>query len=265
MSERVYKPAMEKGLDVSKMLEIASSTAKRAGDRLTLIGARSVNNDDGHDVKLQEDVDSEVFIREILEHTGIPVFGEEKGGDCSLVEKGGLYWIVDPIDGTYNYLRGMPGVCVSVALMRGWNPIVGSVYDFTRGELFCGGEGLPLTLNGREIKPKWEKRREQATIVTGFPSEMIYSEDNMRKFFEDVRKFKKVRMYGSAALAMAYVACGRCDCYTESRIKLWDIAGGLALVKSAGGICRVKPVKLDGIALGVDIDAAACEEFLVRK
>ena len=128
--------------DIEKkaLLETAVAVAKAAGDRLKGISERRVNSDAGNDVKLQEDVESEMFIRAKLEETGIPAIGEEQGGDVARVNNGELYWIVDPIDGTYNYLRGIPGVCVSIALMKGWEPVVGVIYDFTRGELYAGGK-----------------------------------------------------------------------------------------------------------------------------
>lgn len=246
------------------MLKIAVEAAKLAGDRLLTISKRRVNNDEGNDVKLQEDVDSEMFIREMLSKTEIPVIGEEQGGDVSIIENGDYYWVVDPIDGTYNYLRNMPGVCVSIALMKGWQAVVGVVYDFTRGELFAGGKGLPLTLNGENIVPSWEKRKSQACLITGFPSLMDYSDDSIKTFMDNVRQFKKVRMYGTAALAMAWVACGRVDVYTESKIHLWDIAGGMALIESAGGACKISSAGVEGKPLCILVDAASCEEFLLR-
>lgn len=246
------------------MLNFATQAAKLAGDRLLSISKRSVNSDAGNDVKLQEDVDSEMFIRETLSETKIPVIGEEQGGDVSLIENDEYYWIVDPIDGTYNYLRNMPGVCVSVALMKGWTPVVGAIYDFTRGELFAGGKGLPLTLNGEKIKPNWEKRMEQACLITGFPSLMDYSDDGMKFFIDSVRKFKKVRMYGTAALAMAWVACGRADVYSETKINLWDIAAGLALLDAAGGAYKISGAGVEGKPLCILVDAASCKEFLLR-
>ena len=88
-------------------LNIAISTAKAAGDRLMKIAERRVNSDAGNDVKLQEDVESEIFIREKLSSTEIAVLGEEKGGDTSLVFNNGYYWIVDPIDGTYCTILGI--------------------------------------------------------------------------------------------------------------------------------------------------------------
>lgn len=117
------------------MLKFAEDAALKAGRRLSKIVERRVNSDAANDVKLQEDVESEIFIRDILRETGIEVVGEEKGGDASLISRTDPYWVVDPIDGTFNFLRGIPSVCVSIGLMRGMRPVVGAVYDFTRNEL----------------------------------------------------------------------------------------------------------------------------------
>ena len=165
------------------MLQTAINVARLAGDRLNGISTRSVNSDAGRDVKLQEDVESELFIRELLASTNIPVIGEEQGGDISVIESGNLYWIVDPIDGTFNFLRDMPGVCVSIALMRGWEPVVGVIYDFTRGEIFAGGENLPFTINGVEVKPHWAEEKSQAMLMTGFPHATDMADENLKKFF----------------------------------------------------------------------------------
>ncbi len=251
--------------DIEKkaLLETAVAVAKAAGDRLKGISERRVNSDAGNDVKLQEDVESEMFIRAKLEETGIPAIGEEQGGDVARVNNGELYWIVDPIDGTYNYLRGIPGVCVSIALMKGWEPVVGVIYDFTRGELYAGGKGFPLTVNGKEVTPNWAKSVSQAVLMTGFPSATDYSDEGLRNFIARAQKFKKVRMCGSAALAISWVAVGRADLYSEDRLYLWDIAAGLSLMESAGGVCRLKPLGIEGKPLCVSIQAAAKEEYFI--
>ena len=250
--------------DMNKqMLQTAINVARLAGDRLNGISKRSVNSDAGKDVKLQEDVESEMFIRELLSSTKIPVIGEEQGGDVSVLERNQLYWIVDPIDGSYNFLRGMPGVCVSIALMRGWEPIVGAIYDFTRGEIFAGGEGLPFTVNGVEVKPKWANDISQAVLMCGFPSSTNFEDENLKKFLFSMQKFIKVRIIGSAALAMAWVASGRADAYVEKGLYLWDIAGGVALMKSLNKPCVLTPIPTKEKPMRVAIAAAAKEEFLL--
>lgn len=246
-----------------QMLETAVNVARLAGDRLNGIARRRINSDAGKDVKLQEDVESEMFIRDLLSATNIPVIGEEQGGDSSIIERGKPYWIVDPIDGTFNFLRGMPGVCVSIALMRGWEAQVGVIYDFTRGEIFAGGEGLPFTINGEVAEPKWADKVSQAVLMSGFPSATNLEDESIKAFLLAAQKFKKVRMVGSAALAMAWVASGRADSYCEKGLYLWDIAGGMALMKSLKRPCVLTPMPTADKPLRVAIKAAAKEEFLL--
>ncbi len=246
-----------------QLLQTAVNVARLAGDRLNGMVQRRVNSDAGKDVKLQEDIESEVFIRELLSNTGYPVLGEELGGDFSVVQSGNLYWVVDPIDGTYNFLRGMPGVCVSIGLMRGFEPVVGVVYDFTRGEIFAGGDGLPFTINGVEVKPVWAEEVSQAVLMSGFPSATNLEDESIKCFLMNAQKFKKVRMMGSAALAMAWVAAGRADSYCEKGLYLWDVAGGMALMKSLGRPCKVVSMATKEKPLKVAIQSAAKEEFLI--
>ncbi len=245
-----------------QMLQIAINVARLAGDRLNGISKRSVNSDLGRDVKLQEDVESEMFIRELLSESGIPVIGEEQGGDTSIIESGKPYWVVDPIDGSYNFLRGMPGVCVSIGLMRGWEAEVGVIYDFTRGEIFAGGKDLPFTINGEEFKPKWANDISQAALMCGFPHSPSLEDERLKEFLCLADKFKKVRIIGSAALAMAWVAAGRADAFVEKGLYLWDVAGGLALMKSLKKPCYLTPIPTKDCPMRVAVRAGAKEEFL---
>ena len=234
-----------------ELLTLATATARAAGAALVKRVDRTINSEIGHDVKMQADVDSETLIRERLLRTKLPVIGEEIGGDASLLGRDELYWAVDPIDGTYNFLRGFPGVCVSIGLWRGRRPVAGVIYDFYRDELFAGGGGLGLTLNGRTVSPKWAADIPHAVLCTGFPSGVDRGGEAVRKFVSYVERYKKIRMIGSAALALAYVASGRADAYFEENIKLWDIAAGLALIEGAGGHTRVEPVDGQPLAFNV--------------
>lgn len=246
------------------MLKFAEEAALKAGKRLSKIVERHINNDAANDVKLQEDVESEIFIRNILSETNIEVVGEEKGGDASLISRTDPYWVVDPIDGTFNFLRGIPSVSVSIGLMRGMTPIVGAIYDFTRDELFSGGKEFGLFLNGKKIEPNWAKTIEQAVVMTGFPSITDYSEENMRLFIKRMQTFKKVRMCGSAAIACSWVASGRADCYDERGINLWDIAAGLALIEGAGGVWKCESARIEGRPLTFNFQMACREEFYIK-
>ncbi len=249
-------------IDVDKMLAVAIDTAKRAGERLQKISQRTVNSAEGHDVKLQEDIESEKFIGSLLEKTGVPIIGEELSGNLSLASSDEYYWIVDPIDGTYNFLRGYPVVCVSIALMKGMDAIVGVVYDFMRDELFAGAKGHKLTMNGEVVEPQWAKEVSQAMLMTGFPSATNFGEDMLKTFVSRVSTFKKVRMCGSAAIAAAYVACGRADTYFENKTNLWDVAAGIALAESAGAYVFVENANIPNKPLSLNIAISADKKFL---
>lgn len=251
--------AIEYDLD---WLRVAEDVSQEAGEYLRqgLARSRQINFQDDSDVKLQADIDSERLIRKILsERTGLPIIGEEEGGDPSLLVGNSHFWVVDPLDGTYNYLRNQPQTCVSIGLMRGSNFVGGIIYDFNRNELYKGSPGRGLLVNNETIVPQWEDSLGQACLMTGFPPRMDCSTESLKLFVNNVHRFKKVRMIGSAALALTTVAVGRADAYYESSICLWDIAAGAALVLAAGGYIKLKPTNNPFV---VDFWAVADEEWL---
>jgi myo-inositol-1(or 4)-monophosphatase len=220
---------------------------------------RTVNFLSPQDVKLQADVDSEELVRRTLAPTGLPVIGEELGGDPALFDSDSLYWVVDPIDGTYNYLRDQPATCVSIALMRGREPVCGVVHDFCGGRVYAGVVGVGVTVNGVALSPRWADSLEQACLMTGFPAAADKSPEALGVFVRRVGRFKKIRMIGSAALAVAYVGTGLADVYLEDSTNLWDVAAGLALVKAAGGAYELVPA---GKPLRFNLVAAGRREWL---
>lgn len=225
-------------------LETAIQAARVAAEPLKAVAAgyRSIQVEEAHDVKLQADLESERKIREYLGQVSpYPIIGEEQGGDSGLWSSNALYWVVDPLDGTYNYLRAYPQCCVSIGLMRGQEAIVGVVYDFNRDEIFTGGEDLPFAINGAPHTPRWETTLEKACLTTGFPHSMKRDMRSMDSYIQTLLHYKKLRMIGTAALAMTYVATGYFDVYYETGIKLWDIAAGLAFAKSVGATVRLEP------------------------
>ncbi|MDR3228572.1 MAG: inositol monophosphatase [Puniceicoccales bacterium] len=237
-------------------LEAAAQTAKTL-----LAGAdRTVNFLSAQDVKLQADTDSERVIREQLAPTGLPVIGEELGGDPALFDGDALYWVVDPLDGTYNYLRDQPSTCVSIALMRGREPLCGVVHDFCGGRVYAGVVGAGVSINGTALKPQWAEKTENACLMTGFPAGADKSPEALALFTTRVRRFKKIRMIGSAALAAAYVGVGQADVYHEEFTNLWDVAAGLALVRAAGGFYSLKPTGAQ--PLSFTVWAAGKKEWL---
>ncbi len=234
---------MKKTFSEEQLLTVACDVAKKAGAILKA-GAekmRQINFEDRNDVKLQADIESETLIRKLFsELADFPVIGEEKGGDEALLNGDELYWIVDPLDGTFNYLRDIPMTCVSIGLWRGMKPVLGVIYDFNRDELFSGIADKGLFINGKQVKPAWATRESQAVMYTGFPAARDTSDAAMQVFIKDVQKYKKIRMIGSAASAVAAVVCGRGDVYAEDSVRIWDIAAGLALAAAVGAKYSIK-------------------------
>lgn len=248
--------------ELEKNLAAAVAVAELAGKNLKTAGAnmRNVRSAIGRDVKLQADVDSEALIRkELFARTGLPVIGEEEGGDATLLESKESFWVVDPLDGTYNYMRGVPTCCVSIALMKGNDFLLGVIHDFNRDETFSGGQGIGMFVNGEKITPAWERVANKATLQTGLTTAQEYDEKTLREFYSQAQRFKKTRAIGSAATALAWVAAGRCDVYHETSIRLWDVAAGVAMIKAGGGDARIKA--LPGLAFSYDVWAGVPELF----
>lgn len=225
--------------DIIAYHQIALEAARNVATVLLAGADRTVNFQSARDVKLQADIDSERVIREKLAPTGLPIIGEELGGDATLWDRDELYWVVDPLDGTYNYLRNQPSTCISIALMRGRTALSGVVHDFCGSRVYEGIVGHGVSVNGAPLKPAWAQTVEEACLMTGFPALADMSPHALTLFVEQAGHFKKVRMIGSAALAVAYVGTGLADVYYENRVNLWDVAAGMALVRAAGGFTKL--------------------------
>lgn len=247
--------------ELKKLLTIAENAARDTGAILRAGGNRSVSLNSDTDVKLAADVDSEKLVRERLGATGLPIIGEELGGDPALYEtEGAFYWVVDPLDGTFNYQRGQPLTCVSIGLMCGSEPVLGVIYNFNADEMYSGFVGGGIFLNGEKIVPAWATEISQACLMTGFPALADKSPEALAPFIAEVGMFKKIRMIGTAALAVAYVASGRADVYSEKGTNLWDVAAGMALVKAAGGFIKIEATGKR--ALNFNLRCAARPEWL---
>jgi myo-inositol-1(or 4)-monophosphatase len=195
---------------------------------------KHVNSAKAHDIKLELDVRCQKLIEKILRAAfpEIPVLGEEGiTGDMTAAYR----WVVDPIDGTVNYFFGLPHAAVSIALEHRRKSIVGVIYDPFTDEIWTTVKGGPARLNGKTVHVSNRSRIEDSVIAMGFSK----SRENLGKSLPHLnrlaRRAKKVRLLGSAALELAYVASGRLDAYLERRINLWDVAAGSLLVENAGG------------------------------
>jgi len=232
-------------LDLPNLLEIAKDAALIAGKHL-----QKNQNEDlqillnaGRDVKLKIDQDTEELIKkEISSRSNLPILGEESGYSEEL---GDIFWVIDPLDGTSNYLRNIPISCVAIAVIHKLDPVVGVINDFNNNHLYFAHEGIPAYINNQNLKVSQVSSKAEGTLITGIPAKTHYSDEEFKSMIQEFQEWKKIRMIGSAAMASAYVAAGKADTYKENGIFLWDIAAGAALVKSAGGTVSISELQDD--------------------
>jgi fructose-1,6-bisphosphatase/inositol monophosphatase family enzyme len=163
---------------------------------------------------------------------GIPVVSEE--ADSPLISKG-LCWIVDPLDGTTNYVYGIPFFCVNIALVKDSQLQVAITYDPVHNELFTAGVGLGASLDGKPITASTRENLDAAIIGSDIGYHMESARETLGLFRGLREHVLCLRVLGSAALGIAYVACGRLDIYFHRHLYPWDIASGILLVREAGG------------------------------
>jgi myo-inositol-1(or 4)-monophosphatase len=145
-------------------------------------------------------------------------------------------WVIDPLDGTTNFIHRIPIYSISIGLLRNKKPVMGIVYEVNRDELFYAWEGSKAYLNGSEIRVKQNPSLTKSLLATGFP---YYDFEGMTGYLNALQYFMRhtqgMRRLGSAAVDLAYVACGRFDGYFEYGLSPWDVAGGVFIVQQAGG------------------------------
>ena len=221
-------------------LDIAINAAKKAGEYL-----KNLNSDEiivlssvDKDIKLNTDKVAEKIIFNCLKNSNYKILAEE-GGKLQESESP-LIWIVDPLDGSMNFSRGIPDNVVSIALWDRQKPLLGVIYDYNRDELYSGIVGIGAWMNDKKINVSNIQEKNKGIVYSGFPSETNYSTEKLLKFVKKIQDFKKIRLIGSAALSLAYIACGKAEAYMEEGIMLWDVAAGLAIVKAAGGMINFK-------------------------
>ncbi len=225
-------------------LKLAQSAAHGAGLLLrdSFSEDAGIADDSGKDIKTEADNAAETLILDAISSTGLPVLTEESGAH-NLDSLNGPCWIIDPLDGTFNFTRGFPMCCVSIALWENGQPHIGVVFDFGTGCLFSGVVGQGAMLNGKPVTVAGTSDIGKAVLATGFPSARDYGDEALAASIRKIQQFKKIRMIGSAATSLAQVAAGRFDAYFEEDIWLWDVAAGLALVKAAGGDYTMSAIK----------------------
>lgn len=225
-----------------ELLRVAQEAVYAAGEVL-IAHTPEASQNFGKDIKISADVVAHEVITRLLEKTGILVLSEE---DPNHTLGANVQWVVDPLDGSMNFYRGIPMSAISIALVKEKEILLGVVYDFRSKEMFTATKGGATALNGVQVSVSKTKNKDDAILMTGFPSYTDYSTDALESYISLVQSYKKIRLIGSAALSLAYVACGRADAYYEKDIKIWDVAAGLALVESAGGTYSISELDESG-------------------
>jgi myo-inositol-1(or 4)-monophosphatase len=223
------------------LLNFAIQTARDAGGILSdKLGRVTQVRKGDIDLVTEADLASErLIIDRIKSHyPRHAILAEESGITEDLTDNPGSCewkWIVDPLDGTTNFAHGYPCFCVSIALERNGRVEIGVVYDPTRDEIFAAQRGEGATLNGRRIRVSEVEELNSAMLCTGFPYDVRERPHFALDFSNFTMRAQAVRRDGSAALDLAYVACGRFDGFWEDGLNPWDVAAGVLLIEEAGG------------------------------
>ena len=199
------------------------------------------------DLVTEADGEAEAAVIRILSRAfpGHAILAEEGGGNDQPSEH---RWIIDPLDGTTNFAHGYPHCCVSIGYERRGRVELGVIFDALRKELFLARRGKGATLNGRPIQVSRAAKLNTSLLATGFPYDRVARRRFYLTFWEALMtQVHGVRRTGSAALDLAWVACGRMDGFWEFGLKPWDVAAGALLVREAGG----RVTNMDGTALSL--------------
>lgn len=230
--------------ECKELLNIARDSAHTALHTLaamaTVSPEYSFQEDVPREVKTGADRILEAEILRMLIPTGLPVLSEE-AGELSGTSNSDLRWIVDPLDGTINYVHGVAPCAVSIALYQGDLPIFGVIGEFPSLKMAWGGPSVGAYFEGNPISVSSISEKNKAILCTGFPARFDFDGQNALHFMKRASSYGKVRMLGSAALSLLRVANGSADAYIEQDVMLWDVAAGLALVQGAGGRFSMAP------------------------
>jgi myo-inositol-1(or 4)-monophosphatase len=221
------------------MLNFAIETAREAGGLLLEKFGRNIKVSKKGDINLvtEADLASEKLIIERIKtyHPQHSILAEESGEAVIIGGSNKWKWIIDPLDGTTNFAHGYPCFCVTLALEHEGKIVIGVTYDPTRNELFAAEKGQGASLNNKPIRVSAAASLSESLIVTGFPYDFKQRENFARHLTEFLLQSRGVRRDGSAAIDMAYVACGRFDGFWEEGLNPWDVAAGVLLIEEAGG------------------------------
>lgn len=225
-------------------IEVSKNIVMRAGKKLSEYFEEQnkvILSQVGRDIKALADSEIEKFIRAELA-SNFPnekILGEELG-TANFDDLSGF--VIDPIDGTMNFAKGNPIFCISLAYLDRGEPVWGILYNPVLKEMIVGIENQ-VYLNDKKVSVKAPASSDQAVLATGIPTKLnIDDTESFVNYLSVIKKFKKVRMIGSAAQSVGWIGLGRIDAYKEDSTMLWDVAAGLAIVKAAGGVYSMQRV-----------------------
>jgi myo-inositol-1(or 4)-monophosphatase len=218
----------------------AAAAAARAGGRALLDwrGRFTAHEKAPSDLVTDADLASQDAVRRVLadRFPDYGFIGEERSPDARSTGEDGLVWVVDPLDGTTNYVHGFPCYAVSVALVRGSELVVGVIYDPVTDECFTAASGRGAWCNGVPIHTSEVTSVEESLVAVSLPPHVARDATDMVDMIEVAQVTQGIRRTGSAALNLAYVARGKLDAVWAAQINPWDVAAGVLLVREAGGV-----------------------------
>lgn len=219
------------------MLNFAIQTAREAGQILIeKFGKITVTKKGDINLVTEADLASEALIIERIKsyYPKHSILAEESGN--AVIDGSSTWkWIIDPLDGTTNYAHGYPCFCVTIALEHEGKIVVAVTFDPTRNEMFAAEKGNGATLNNKPMRVSATEKLSESLLVTGFPYDFKRKDDFARHLTNFLLGARGVRRDGSAAIDLAYVACGRFDGFWEEGLNPWDMAAGVLLIEEAGG------------------------------
>jgi myo-inositol-1(or 4)-monophosphatase len=250
LSKMVDPNNLPDGLSLAECLEVAIAASRAAGKKIVdMLYSAEVREKSSKDLVTDADIAAQAIIFEVIfarfprhqfvGEEGAPASRATSGEKhpevvSSVIPPGCWCWVVDPIDGTANYVHRFPNFAVSIALVRDGISYVGVVYDPMANELFSAVLGEGARLNDQPIHSSGCKQMEKALIAASFPPNVQRGSVEIEQFIEVLIEAQSLRRLGSAALNLCYVACGRLDGYWTGKVRSWDVAAGILIAEEAG-------------------------------
>lgn len=224
-------------MEYQRYLEVCQTAVHRAGEVLRgHLGRVEAREKGPSDLVTDADLAAQEAVREVVlgAFPGHYLLGEE--GPRAAVPPDAYCWVVDPLDGTTNFVHEVPFFSVSLALREGDRLLVGAIYDPMARECFTAAAGSGAWLNGRRLRTSGATQLREALVAAGFPAQARKHSPDVLVFLETLAYCQAARRIGSAALNLAYVAAGRMDAFASFSTKIWDVAAGILMVQESGGV-----------------------------